>query len=1705
LDSDDSANITANGQNNLILKLGGGNDTTNVALTNQLGDVEINAGQGDDVTNVTADFSGSGTKNLVLKAGLGNDTVEAAIKGANTAELRAGAGDDDVNLAGSTGTIQTFLGQGNDTFSGGSSSDIVYGGTGDDVFNITNFAQDGAGDIFIGGQDSDTININGTRDDYFVEEAEFSTGDGNTKNGFKLSGINAPENAIFFKNVETFTFSDSGETLSLEELLASNPEPDSAPTVTLVTPAENLTIDEDTSLSLELRTEDDVNVSRVVLEISDENAGDYTFSNVPAGVTFVEGDGSNDTRTVVEGDTASINELLASINYNLTPDYFGNFTISITATDNTGNEASLDVPVVVNGTPDAAVIAGTSTGAASEDGTLTANGTLTITDVDGAAEETFAEQTDVAGAYGTFSVNAAGEWNYALDNAASAVQALAEGETAQETFTVTSADGTTQNVVVNVTGTNDAAVIAGTSTGAASEDGTLTANGTLTITDVDGAAEETFAEQTDVAGAYGTFSVNAAGEWNYALDNAASAVQALAEGETAQETFTVTSADGTTQNVVVNVTGANDAPIANADSTSTDEDVAVTVDVLANDTDPENDALTIDSTTQGEHGSVSIVDNKILYTPDADFNGQDSFTYIVKDETGLTSTATANVTVNAINDAPTDISVSNLVVDENVNGALIGAVSATDIDTGDSHTFEVLEGGATSTRFEVVGGELKLIDGVSLDFETEAEVDITVRAADQSGLTFDKLVTISVNDDAGEGQVINGTNASFETLIGGIGDDTINSFNGQDVLDGREGDDILTGGLGQQRFIVGVNAGDNDIITNFQTGLDLIDLTAFTNLSSLGDLTMSQQGADVVIDLGNGQDLTLQNVQVGDLRTNNFVDFTEGGSGGGDEPTEKPDNGVAVTEATEGDDTINDQNGNDHVDGLGGRDTFNITSEGQNIFIGGAGQDNFDIEGFTFEGDGTWNWIDGGDDDDNFQVQGGNNTIIGGEGRDSFFITDNLSGSNTLIGGAGDDRFEIYGGRDHLIFGSDGRDTIEVRKDIDRSTIDGGAGNDYINVRGGEIELFAGAGNDVIFSGSSELNAFGNGIKGASNHTISGGAGEDEFNYVRSDAFNDVITDFDVNEDRINLINFSNIGIFSDLDLEDQGNSVQVNFSTVVGGRFGYQSSILLEGVNISELNHTHFDGVADDGPINGTSGDDRLIGTDVPELFNGLEGNDDIEGNAGEDTIHGDEGDDTLNGGRDNDTIYGGTGNDHINGAGGNNRLYGGDGDDHLSSNAAFDNSVYNATNVYEPGAGDDRVNLNYGSNTIKIEKNAGDNDTIQGFDVNTDQISLINLTPRETVTTVNFENGNTLIDFGDSQTLLITGLSQADFNEHLFDTVFPFGVNLEGTEGNDLLTGGNRSDTLSGNGGNDHLIGKDGIDQLNGGEGADLLMGNKGNDTLKGDAGNATLFGDNNTNFHIVELGADILYGGDGNDYLAGGSYNDTLYGGEGDDVIYGEIDLSNGAQMSGGDLIYGDAGNDRIDGGRSTDVIYGGIGDDTLYGGLSGWDAQGDTLNGGDGNDLLFANNGNALGLVYVDASLLNGDAGNDTLYGGSGDDTLYGGADNDHIHGSRGSDQLFGDAGADTFVFRKHSESLSETDIVRDFNSSEDILDFTTSVTRTDDLTYGTLDATTASTLGVAAGSAFIDHSDGLTISGSSLIVVLDGVGLGELIPDLNIIA
>ncbi len=148
-----------------------------------------------------------------------------------------------------------------------------------------------------------------------------------------------------------------------------------------------------------------------------------------------------------------------------------------------------------------------------------------------------------------------------MDNTQAVIQQLDAGESVNDVLTVTTADGTSHNVTVTINGSEDAPVIGGVMAAAVIEDGTLVANGPLSITDVDTSDNPVgFPDEASTPGdnGYGDFQLTG-GSWSYTLNNGHAAVQALGAGGSLADTHTFIASDGSTQVVSVTIAGAAEA------------------------------------------------------------------------------------------------------------------------------------------------------------------------------------------------------------------------------------------------------------------------------------------------------------------------------------------------------------------------------------------------------------------------------------------------------------------------------------------------------------------------------------------------------------------------------------------------------------------------------------------------------------------------------------------------------------------------------------------------------------------------------------------------------------------------------------------------------------------------------------------------------------------------------------------------------------------------------------------------------------------------------------------------------------------------------------------------------------------------------------------------------------------------------------------
>ena len=238
---------------------------------------------------------------------------------------------------------------------------------------------------------------------------------------------------------------------------------------------------------------------------------------------------------------------------------------------------------------------------------------------------------------------------------------------------------------------------------------------------------------------HGTLTLNANGSFTYTP----------AANYNGSDTFTYHASDGALNSniatVSISVHAINHAPVAVNDSYTTNEDTVLTVSapgVLSNDTDIDGDSLTAAVVSGPSHGTLTLNSNgSFTYTPAANYNGSDSFTYHANDGTANSNVATVSITVNPVNDVPV---AANDSYSTNQNTTLTVAAPGvlsndTDVD-GDTLTAALVS--------SPVHGTLALNPNGSFTYTPTANFtgtdSFTYRADDGHGGTALATVTVQV-------------------------------------------------------------------------------------------------------------------------------------------------------------------------------------------------------------------------------------------------------------------------------------------------------------------------------------------------------------------------------------------------------------------------------------------------------------------------------------------------------------------------------------------------------------------------------------------------------------------------------------------------------------------------------------------------------------------------------------------------------------------------------------------------------------------------------------------------------------------------------------------------------------------------------------------------------------------------------------------------
>ncbi|MEM8812386.1 MAG: Ig-like domain-containing protein, partial [Pseudomonadota bacterium] len=343
--------------------------------------------------------------------------------------------------------------------------------------------------------------------------------------------------------------------------------------------------------------------------------------------------------------------------------------------------------------------------------------------------------------------------------------------------------------VVEISGVNDAPV-ANAQTFQISEDSVGLSSELLDVDDADRNHDRFDLTYNVISAPAGTTAQINSGELDFSLNGQ---FQGLDDGDISEVevVYTATDPDGAVSDpatITIQITGANDPVVGVDDVASVDEDDSVLIDVLANDEDVDaSDVLTIQSFGTASNGTVALDDNgtptdasddQLVYTPNADFTGTDTFIYTVTDGT-VTDTATATITINGLNDAPDGV---NETIEVSADTPFDGQLQVDDVDIGDTHTY------AIGSTLPANGTIIVNLDGTYTYDPTDGFVGLD-------------SFTYEVTDAAGE--------TGIGTVSVEVARESFTSAGGQEIgliIQGESGPDATDGFGNVQLDVTGVDA-----------------------------------------------------------------------------------------------------------------------------------------------------------------------------------------------------------------------------------------------------------------------------------------------------------------------------------------------------------------------------------------------------------------------------------------------------------------------------------------------------------------------------------------------------------------------------------------------------------------------------------------------------------------------------------------------------------------------------------------------------------------------------------------------------------------------------------------------------------------------------------------------------------------------------------
>jgi VCBS repeat-containing protein len=840
------------------------------------------------------------------------------------------------------------------------------------------------------------------------------------------------------------------------------------------------------------------------LEIDEDPVGALTI-NVVGGGFDVEGDTlslATVNGEVVDEDGVDIGngiitrDLSGNLLFTPTTNFNGavSFTYALTDGEAVSEEGAVDILInPVNDRP----ISADLTATASEDGSVTIDPFETAQDVEFDGGEPGSQPLAVSLVNGE-AVDMdgvdVGDGVVTLDLDGKLVFTPDANFSGEVSFTYTLTDGDLESVAstvtVTVTPVNDAPTAADFSVSIDEDtsatfdvlgDGTDADGDTLSVATVNG-------EVVDMDGLVidgGVITINGDGNIVFTPDANVSGAAS----------FTYTLSDGTTQsneaNVDVAIAAVNDAPVAADDSTTLAEDAA-TYSGAVSAFDVEGDDVVYSLAPGGDpaHGTLLFNgDGTFDYTPDADFSGEDSFTWSVNDGNGGTDTGTFTITVTPVNDAPTAPDISTSGAED--GGAILVDVfdGAVDADSADQLSVNTVNGALlTPAGVEVDGGLVtRRMDG---------RLEFTPNANFNGAVSF----TYTLIDDSGAGNA-ESAEASVDILVTAVNDAPILAGEGPHSTDE---DTVLTGQAATPTDI------DNEPVDFSYVLLQDVDGLTFDTVTGAWSFDPTNVAAYQALYLGQSTTVSFTYAATdGDLQSDPVtVQIAIAGA------TDAV-NGTSASEviaASNFVDLIYGGDGDDFVSGLNGSDTL-FGEDGDDILSGGANDDtlNGGSGGDTLIGGSGNDTLAGGEGDDD--MVGGNGTdvvtyasatqaitanlntgIATGEGEDSIGLVENLIGS----------------GYDDVLTGSTGANSIWGGNGLD--TIDGGDGLDRLYGEDGSDTLYGGVGSDILDGGAGDDFIYG----GIGNDTLTGGSGADRFVFL-AESFTtplqtDTILDFNVSD-----------------------------------------------------------------------------------------------------------------------------------------------------------------------------------------------------------------------------------------------------------------------------------------------------------------------------------------------------------------------------------------------------------------------------------------------------------------------------------------------------------------------------------------------------------------------------------------------------------------